>query len=73
MMQEVVVNYQQRRGLGPRWNHKIYVTAFDDLPPETENWEIYDMARREFIESMHRSEDFPLYGENWIIGEIELI
>jgi len=73
MFQEVVINYKLRKGLGPSWIDCTYVTAFDDLPEDTEKHEIYDMARSEFLERRYNSEDYRLYGENWIIGEIELV
>lgn len=73
MFQEVVIHYQLRKGLGPEWLNKEYFTAFDDLPEDVEPYQIYDMARKEFLQTRYRSEDYHLYGENWIIGEIELI
>lgn len=73
MIQEVIIHYQLRKGLGPEWVEKEYYTAFDDLPSDIERHEIYSMARREFLETRYKSDDYPLYGENWILGEIELI
>ena len=73
MLQEVVVHYRIRKGLGPEYISRTYTLGFDDLPEEAGRREIIDMARQEFLRVCRSSIDYQLYGENWIIDEIELI
>jgi len=66
-MRIVMVEISLRKGNGPEWVRKTYEQAYDDLPPEMEDYEIKKMAIADTERQLVNSEDYPWYGKNWII------
>ncbi len=56
-----------RKGLGPEYVEKVFSQAYDDVPQEItwdelKKWAIEDTERYLFS-----TDDYPIYGKNWII------
>lgn len=49
---------------------KTIFVGLDDIPSEMSENEVRDYATRDAEEQLRKSEDFPLYGENWEIVEV---
>lgn len=64
------VLFDIRKGLGPDSFEKVIVVAFDDIPEDMEEVDIISMAKKEAETRLYSSEDYPLYGKNWILKEI---
>lgn len=73
MLTELIVSVSIRKGLGPEWFTKNFSVGFDDLPEETTSYEVRQMAIREVEEKLYGSEDYPRYGKNWVIQDVESI
>ena len=71
-MYEFAVHVRIRKGLGPEMFDKILYLGYDDVPDDVEISEMKQWAYKDAIAELRRSDDFHLYGENWIIGEILL-
>lgn len=67
MMAILEVEVRIRKGFGPDYKIKNIPIGFDDLPDDTSNEEIKDMAKMEVDSLLRSSEDYPLYGKNWEI------
>jgi predicted KAP-like P-loop ATPase len=70
-MREFAVHFLIRKGLGPDWFAKTIFVVFDDIDHETTESKLRQMARHEAESIMERSEDYLVYGKNWIYKDIE--
>lgn len=48
MMHIFIFHYKLRKGLDPEWVNRTEDVALDDLPTELNDYEIKEMAKREF-------------------------
>jgi hypothetical protein len=69
-MRHFIVQYEIRKGLGPEWVSKTHESTFDDIDPETPEFDLKRMAVYELETRLRASEDYPLYGKNWNIAEV---
>lgn len=67
MMVQIEVEVMIRKGLGPEHINRNFSVGFDDLPEETTNYEIEQMAKAEVEQQLRNTEDYPIYGKNWKI------
>lgn len=70
MLRVFNVLFSIRKGLGPEWLDKYIVVAFDDLPEDTSEWDVRQMARNEAELRLYNSDDYPVYGKNWTFKEV---
>jgi hypothetical protein len=64
------VHFMIRKGLGPEYKEKVIEVGLDDIEPDTSDAELKSMAKLEAESYLSKSEDYPLYGKNWYVGEI---
>lgn len=64
------VLFSIRKGLGPDWFDKNISVGLDDLPDGFSEAEIINMAKIEAEQYLYKSEDYHLYGKNWIFKEV---
>lgn len=69
MFATVNVEVYIRKGLGPETVRKVFEQAYDDLPEDTQPEDITRMAITDTERYLYSTEDFPVYGKNWTIGE----
>jgi hypothetical protein len=72
-MKEFVVIVSIRKGLGPEWIEKHFPVAFDDIDDDVSEYELKQWASWEVEKILHNSEDFAVYGKNWVIEEVETV
>ena len=65
------VIFEIRKGLGPDTFLKTIAVGFDDLPPDTTDYELRQMAILEAESYLYKSEDYHLYRKNWKVAEVE--
>lgn len=64
------VEVELRKGLGPEWVTRSFAQAYDDVPDEVTEDEVKKWAVADTERQLYNSEDYQLYGKNWIIGEV---
>lgn len=69
-MRTFEVLFSIRKGLGPDWFDKNISVGFDDLPNDLTKYELREMAKIEAESFLYKSEDYFLYGKNWVLKEI---
>lgn len=69
-MRVLNVEFTIRKGLGPDTFIKVITVGLDDLDPEISDTEVRSMAIWEAERELYRSEDYHLYGKNWILNEV---
>ena len=67
MMYNFNVEVSIRKGLGPEWVSKFFDVGFDDVDNDVPIEEVKKWARNEVESQLRDSEDYRLYGENWVI------
>ena len=70
-MREFAVHFLIRKGLGPEWVPKTIFVGLDDIEPEMEEYEIRAWARENAESVLRNTEDYPVYGKNWIYKDME--
>lgn len=70
-MREFAVHFSIRKGLGPEWTDKTVFIGLDDIHFETSESEIRQLARQDAERSLYHSDDYSVYGKNWIFKTIE--
>ena len=69
-MYQFTVEVSIRKGLGPDWITKNFSQAYDDVPEEVTEEEVKSWAINDTEAELYRSEDYKLYGKNWIVQEV---
>lgn len=67
MMRQLEVEVIIRKGLGPEYITKNFPYGFDDLPEDTTDFEIKEMAKYQVETYLRNTEDYRAYGKNWEI------
>ena len=58
------------KGLGPDMVERVFTQGYDDVDEEVTEEELKKWAVSDTEKELCSSEDYPLYGENWIIEEV---
>ena len=61
------VEVKIRKGLGPESVVKSFTQAYDDVPMEVPEDEVKKWAIADTEKQLYNSEDYQLYGKNWVI------
>ena len=72
-MREFAVHFLIRKGLGPDWISKTIFVGLDDIDHEMSEADIRQWARSEAESILYKSDDYPVYGKNWIYKDMESI
>ena len=70
MFVQFQVEVEIRKGLSEEMITKTFPVSFDDLPNDTSDYEARQMAINEVNTMLYRSEDYRVYGKNWIVTEV---
>jgi hypothetical protein len=72
-VREYAVHFNVRKGLGPEWESKTIFVGLDDIDHEMSEAEIRQLARSEAETQLFNTDDYLIYGKNWIYKDIEEI
>ena len=67
----VNVTVSIRKGFGPEWKQKVFTQFYDDVDPDYPREDVLKMAKDYVDGILTRSDDYRLYGHNWIIMDAE--
>lgn len=69
-MKEFNILFSIRKGLWPDRFDKNIPVGLDDLPDDLSEPEIRQMAINQAEKQLYNSEDYIVYGKNWVIKQI---
>ena len=70
-MRTFAVHFQIRKGLGPDMMPKTIFVGLDDLDPEENELTIRKMAIDDAESQLYKTDDYPVYGKNWVFTDIQ--
>jgi hypothetical protein len=65
------VHFSIRKGLGPEFMPRTVFVGLDDIPQDVSDAEVKDMVLRDAESQLMNTEDYPVYGKNWIYRDME--
>jgi len=71
MTVEFAVHFLIQKGLGPEMVPKTIFIGFDDIDAELSDAELKAMAKADAERSLYHSDDYRVYGKNWVYKDIE--
>lgn len=67
------VHFILRKGMGPEHVPHLVNVGLDDIDPGTTEEEIREMVLLDAESQLRKTEDYPVYGKNWIYKDMERI
>jgi hypothetical protein len=65
-----VVHFSIRKGMGPEFMPRTVFVGLDDIPNEASDAEIKEMVIADAETQLMQTDDFPVYGKNWIYRDM---